>query len=167
MNGVSKVLNIPLTTIQYWKGTEWWKEVETQLKAQDNILLGNKLKSIIDASLEVVTDRLAYGDYLYDQKTGEVRRKPVLMKDALKAASDLIDKKQKLQVVEHYTVQQEGIMEKLDKLAKAFEANATKTIEQAPIVEVTDVIFGKETDAVPKERETGLQNRVSEVPQQA
>lgn len=168
INGVAKVLNIPQPTLQYWKGSEWWKEIQDQLKTQENILLGNRLKGIIEVSLEKVADRLENGDFVYNQKTGEIIRKPVVMKDALKAATDLMDRKQKLTQVEHFTVQQEGIMEKLEKLAKAFEATATKTnIEQTPVIEVTDVIFGKDINAVPKEREAGLQDGIQEVPQQA
>lgn len=163
---VSKMLNIPLPTVKIWKSKGWWKEIEDQLKSQENILLGNKLKGIIDESLVIVADRLQNGDFLYNQKTGEIIRKPVLMKDALKAATDLIEKKQKIEVPEHFREAQEGVMERLEKLAKAFEANATKKIEQAPIVEVTDVVFGREIDAVhEKGRDEGLQAGIPEVSQ--
>lgn len=181
INGVSKLINIPVATVFLWKSTKWWQELIRQFKTQENLVLSNKLKSTLDKSIELVNDRLEHGDYLYDQKTGEIRRKPVLMKDALKVATEFIDKRQKIERPEYEQVAQEGVMERLEKLAKSFEEIAIrKNSDEKPIViEVTDVIFSegktepvqgeKEgTDyAVAKGREEGLQEGVRQVPQPA
>ena len=38
----------------------------------------------------MVQDRLEYGDFVFNQKSGEVIRKPVSLRDATKTASDLM-----------------------------------------------------------------------------
>jgi hypothetical protein len=166
---VERQLRIPYVTLNSWKVSEWWKEITETLKSQESIVFGNKLKGIVEQGLAAVSDRLANGDWIYDQKTGELRRKPVAMKDALKVATDLIDKQQKLERPDHAQVAQEGVMERLEKLAKTFEEFATRKVDnERPTINVTDVIFGKEEqNALPEEREEGLQDGVPEVPQQA
>lgn len=159
---VGRQLQIPDITLRMWKVTQWWKDIVDSLKSQETIVFGQRLKTLIEKSLLAVDDRLANGDVIYNQKTGELIRKPVAMKDALKVATDLIDKRQKLERPEQQQVAQEGVMERLEKLAKSFEAFATKKVE------VTDVIFVKEAEnALPEEREEGLQEGVQEVPLEA
>lgn len=156
---VGRRLSIPYITIRTWKTSEWWKEITEALKSQENILFGNRLRTVIDDSIGVVHERLLHGDYIYDQKSGELRRKPVLMKDALKVTTELIDKRQKIEKPEYDQVAQEGVMERLEKLAKSFEQFAVKKIDnEAPIIEVTDVIFGKEEsrDAI-QSKESSMQ----------
>ena len=149
----AKLLNIPLVTFNVWRYSEWWKDIEADLKSEETIVFSNRLQKIINKSIEVVEDRLENGEFVYNQKTGKLVRKPVLLKDAHKVATDLIERKQKLQRPDNYKVAEEGVAEKLEKLAKQFEQFANKTK-----VEVTDVIFVKEdANAVSEEREEGLQ----------
>lgn len=130
-------LKIPEVTVRYWKKSEWWQEVESELRREENLQLSARLKNLVEKSLDVVADRLENGDWIYDQKTGELKRKPVILKDAHKVAVDLVDKRQKLQTNENFTVAAEQIEDKLSKLAKAFEDLASKK----PKLEVTDVVF--------------------------
>jgi transposase-like protein len=85
----SRMLGIPEVTLRLWKTTQWWQDVYHELKSQEKLELNRRLKKIVEASLAVVEDRLVHGDYQFDQKTGEVIRKPVNMKDAHKVAVDL------------------------------------------------------------------------------
>jgi len=134
------VLGIPINTMQLWRKTEWWHDLESEIKQQENLTLSVRLKKIVDKSLMLVEDRLENGDFIYDQKTGQLKRKPVILKDAHQVAIQMIDKRDKLDVTRVYTVDQENIQEKLTKLAKAFEEFAGKP----KTIEVTDVVFGRE-----------------------
>ena len=82
----------------------------------------------MDASLVLVQDRLENGDWIYDQKEGELRRKPVSMKDAGKLAMDAANLRAKMNIQENHTVAAEHVEDKLAKLAKAFSdlANGKK-----------------------------------------
>lgn len=141
-NQTSKVLNIPTQTLHVWRRSEWWHEIEREIRTQETLTLSAKLKNIVDKSLLLVEDRLDKGDFYYDQKTGQVKRKPVSLKDVHMVARDLMDRREKINVQSNYTVDQENIGEKLSKLAKAFEEFANK---EKVVVEVTDVIYQPQT----------------------
>jgi hypothetical protein len=131
---------IPRPTIVSWRTTEWWKELEKDLRAEENIVLSSTMKGLVDKSLLAVEDRLDNGDWIYDNKQGKAVRKPVSMKDALSVSTNLIDKRIAIASTESYTVANDSIAEKLAKLAKSFEEFASAK----PTVNVTDVIFVEE-----------------------
>lgn len=132
------VLKMSEATLRLWKSKDWWKEIEQELRLQDDLVLSNKLQRLLNKSFDVVGDRLENGDFIYDQKSGELVRKPVNMKDAHKVGVDLIDKREHLINKMPTAVGAEAIEDKLIKLAEKF-AQIAQSIK-APIV-VTDVIY--------------------------
>ena len=130
---VSELLKIPRPTIITWRSTEWWADIEKELRAEENIVLSSSMKTLVDKSLLAIEDRLDKGDWIYDAKQGKPVRKPVSMKDALKVSTDLIDKRIAIAT-------QENIDQKLQKLKQSFE----DAIKVKPVVNVTDVIFVQE-----------------------
>lgn len=131
-------LKIPEQTVWTWKKTDWWHEYENQIRREENLALSARLQRAIGKSMEVLEDRLEHGDWIYDQKTGKMVRKPVSLKDAQKTVNDFIDKREKLVETQQLTIAAEQIEDKLAKLANAF-ANLSK-----PQVTVTDVVFSTE-----------------------
>lgn len=148
---VAGALKIPYETIRVWRKSEWWKQIEGDLRVQDDLQLSARLKKIVNKSYDVIEDRLEHGDFVYDQKTGTMRRKPVNMKDAHKVAIDLIDKQQELvdRHMEGTSVSSDKIEKTLRTLADNFEKIA-KQITNKP-VEVTDVLFGEDSSNATKE----------------
>ena len=128
----SRILGIPEITLRVWKTSQWWKDTVAEIKSQEKVELSSKMKKLVGASLAVVEDRLINGDFQFDQKTGEVIRKPVNMKDAHKVAmdmqerQDLIDKS----LSGEESKGDEGVQSRLLKLAEQFAEMATKKIEQ-------------------------------------
>lgn len=94
---VAAMTGIPKGTIAQWKIQQWWKDLESEIRNSDDIELSGKLKRVVDKSIGVIEDRLELGDFYYDQKSGEVRRKPVSLRDAHIVAKDMIDKKRILE----------------------------------------------------------------------
>lgn len=139
----ASVLKIPEFTLRGWKQKDWWKEIEGELRVQENIQLSTRLRRIIENTLSATEDRIANGDFIYDNKTGELLRKPVSMKDAHKVAMDMIEKREYLDNKVPTNVSIEQIDDKLAKLAEKFEAIAQG---RKTIVEVTDVIVGEAVD---------------------
>lgn len=128
----SRILGIPEITLRVWKTTQWWKDAVAEIKSQEKVELSAKMKKIVGASLAVVEDRLVNGDFQFDQKTGEVIRKPVNMKDAHRVAMDM---QQRQELVDKSLSGEEdkgdeGIQSRLLKLAEQFAEMATKKIEQ-------------------------------------
>jgi transposase-like protein len=135
----SRLLAIPEITLKVWKRSEWWSELVREFKSQERMELTTRTKKIVNAALTVVEDRLVHGDFQFDQKTGEVVRKPVNMKDAHKVAVDLQERADKLEAMEEGTYQPEEqkTEDKLLKLAEKFAEMATKKIEQRQLEERT------------------------------
>lgn len=113
-------LRIPYETVRTWKKTDWWKELEEDIRREERLTISTKLRNLMEAGLIEVEDRLKNGDWIYDQKAGELKRKPVTMRDAGKLAIDAANLRTKMDIQENHTVASEHIEEKLSKLAKAF-----------------------------------------------
>ena len=152
----SRVLGIPEVTLRLWKTTDWWKTTVAELKAQEDIQMSARLKKIVDASLAAVEDRLVNGDLMYDQKSGELIRKPVNIRDAHKVAVDLMDKKAVLEKAAAPVQEEQKDEDRLLKLAEKFADFVTQ--KNKPVIEVTDVVEIKENNALHEERKEGLQD---------
>lgn len=143
----SKMLSIPYGTLQVWKASEWWKTLIEELRIQDDLQVSNRLKKIIVKSYDAVEDRLENGDFVFDQKTSALRRKPVSMKEAAKVALDFSEQRQAL-VDRHLgekTVTEDKIEKTLANLAEQFAKIASTVAKQdKPSMEITEVIFGKD-----------------------
>ena len=127
----SRILGIPEITLRVWKTSQWWKDAVAEIQAQEKIELSAKMKKIVGASLAVVEDRLVNGDFQFDQKSGEVIRKPVNMKDAHRVAMDMQERQVTIEKAMNGEVTQEDdVQSKLLKLAEQFAEMATKKIEQ-------------------------------------
>lgn len=138
---------ITVRTLFLWKNTEWWKQIYNDLRKQEKLELSAKAKNIVEKSLEVLADRVANGDFIYDSKTGQLIRKGIPAKDALQIADKLLERKQILDDATAEDVPKEvqgtGMLEQL---AERFATLATKALDKKQTVEVTDVVFVKETD---------------------
>lgn len=145
---VAGALQIPFDTLKVWKTSEWWKQLEGELRVQEDLQLSARLTKIVNRSYDVIEDRMEHGDFVYDQKSGTMRRKPVNMRDAHKVAIDLMDKKDML-ITRHIagdSVTTDKIEKTLADLAANF-AKIAQSINNKGPVEVTDVIFGDDKHA--------------------
>ena len=159
----SAALKIPEITIKVWRASTWWKDLESELKIQDELQLSTRLKKIAEKSFAAVEDRLEHGNFVLDQKTGKVRRIPVNLKDAHKVAVDSVQQ-QELIARKHVEVANDGqIMDKLEQLANKFAEMATDKFKQIKDEQRTVDMVEEITDAVHDEWEEGLQERELEV----
>lgn len=159
----ARILKIPEDTLRRWVKSTWWTEIVDDLRTQDELQLSTRFKKIVEKTLEVVEDRLENGDFVYDQKTGAMRRKPVAMRDAHKVGLDLDAKRDLILGRQAPQASNEQIDAKLSKLAQSFAdiVNGRKALDPANVV---DVETKEVEDAVHDERETRLQEGVCEVP---
>lgn len=141
-------LKIPEITLKVWRSSAWWKDLESELKIQDELQLSTRLKKIAEKSFAAVEDRLEHGNFVFDQKTGKIRRIPVNLKDAHKVAIDSIHQKD-LIGKKHVEVANDGqVLDKLEQLANKFAEMATdkfkqikdesRTVEMADVIDVTE-----------------------------
>lgn len=108
---VAAVTGVSYGMIKQWRIQPWWKELEAEVVASRRIASATKLSKIVDKSLDVIDDRLANGDFVYNSKSGEIHRKPVTLRDATTAANALM--------------QRAAIIEKMNKDEQVVEATVT------------------------------------------
>lgn len=134
------VLKIPEETVRTWRKSTWWKDIEGELRIQDELQLSARLKKVMEKSLEAVDDRLDNGDYVYDQKTGQMRRKPVSMRDAHKVSMDLIEKRNLLLNNNQPAPSDEQMSDKLLKMMKQFAEFAQGKLDKNNTIDAVDVV---------------------------
>jgi transposase-like protein len=178
MKQVAAITGVSYDLIRQWKTQPWWKELELEIRQTQNIEMDTKLSKIVDKSLDAVLDRVENGDFIYDQKSGEIRRKPAALRDIHRVAVDTVEKRELLRgnATERKEVTQISIEEQLKLLAAEFAKWQSKPKDVIELVEVEDVEY-RENDnptdsprnesevnrAVYAEREEGLQEGESEV----
>lgn len=158
---VSDATQVSLNVIKNWKAQTWWKEIEEEILLGRKVQVNGKLTNIVDKALETVEDRLENGDVIYDIKTGELRRKPVALRDATQAAvamlqrQEMIEKAQR-QVGDGSTTK--TIQEQLTILAQEFAKFNNRSKSNAQ-----DIAYKELPNAIHEEWETRLQDGSQEV----
>lgn len=142
---VASMLKININTLKLWKKSEWWKDIELDLRTQTDLQLSKRLQNIANKSLDVIEDRMSNGDFVYDQKSGQMRRKPVSMRDAHKVMMDVQERSDTLidRHLAEQSVSTDKIENTLNKLAEEFARIANQVTAKQPI-EVIDVLFAEE-----------------------
>lgn len=136
MSYVARVMEMPRETLKEWRGKEWWKDYETELKNEKSVKLASKLSKLADQGIEIIENRMSEGDYILNQKTGELMKKPIDAKVALnitQVALERAAKQEKIGERDNAAL----VIAKLDDLARRFEEIASK---KKP-VQVTDIIY--------------------------
>jgi hypothetical protein len=153
LRGTAAAMKIPYPTLQTWRYSSWWNELASDIKTEGQIELSNKLKKIAERALEVTLDRLDHGDWILNQKTGVMERKPVVMRDAHRVAESLIDRAVKLEAKPLEEAHNKMVEDRLAQLAASFAAFTKKTSK----VEVIDV---EDNYAIHDQREERLQEGI-------
>jgi hypothetical protein len=78
-------------TIRKWMQADWWKSALTLIRKQKQGHLDAKLTQIMDLCTNEMVDRLIHGEAVLDK--GEIKRKPVSLRDATITAAVTYDKR--------------------------------------------------------------------------
>lgn len=149
MREVAALYNINYNTLAKWRYTDWWAQLVDEIKSENSIKLSGKLKKVAEKALTLTEERLENGDWVLNQKTGELIRKPVNLRDAHNVAVSLL---KHADTVENKPIElesQKKTEETLTKLAAAFEKFAKE--RQPKKIEVTDVIFANQEEDAEQE----------------
>lgn len=159
---------IPKNTIHIWRYQPWWKELVQQINDEQDDEINADISKILKKSMTVVQDRLEHGDFGFNQKTGEIFRKPVNLQQSHKVLVDMIDKRNLLNGKPTKRVETTEVSSQLEFLAKKFaefammsKSDMKREINKDEIIDVTvaDTERANEEydDAVHDEWEEGLQ----------
>lgn len=134
---VEGVTGVPRGTIRQWRLQDWYKELVAEIRNEEDVELDVKLSKVIDKSLDAVLDRVENGDFMFDSKTGKFLRKPVHMKDALQAVTQVYDKRNLLRGKPTSRVEKHNIQDNLANLAAEFAKFAKAKQIEGEVLEST------------------------------
>lgn len=137
---VSEQTGVSYDTLCDWKRSDWWPDVVEQIKRQKKSKTNETLTKIIEQSLDVMQDRLENGDFVLNNKTGEIVRKPVGVKDVTAITTGLLQRQLQLEeMMEKQERSSDTVQETLSLLAKEFQKwtkkEKTKEAETIEFVE--------------------------------
>jgi hypothetical protein len=149
MKMVAAITGVSYDLVRQWKLQPWWKELENEIRQTQNIEMDTKLSRIVDKSLDGVLDRIENGEFFYDQKTGEVKRKPANLRDVARVSVDMLSKRELLRgnATERKEVSQVSVGEQLKLLAAEFAKWQQKPTIDVEMVEVVETSQERPSDA--------------------
>lgn len=153
---VAQLTGVSIATLEVWKKQPWWADLTNEVKATRRVQQDSKLSQIVDRALDTIADRLENGEHVYDQKTGQIVRKPVALRDANVTANTLMQRQailEKLHREDNSNKETKTIQEQLTFLANEFAKFNKRQNSLATTVEYKEI----EDDAVHEEWEEGLQ----------
>lgn len=133
---------VPVPTLENWRKSSWWDDLVIQIQTAQATKQNNKLTHIINKSLGLIDDILENGELILNNKTGELVRKPVGIRDATRAASELMQRQiqiNKTLAVEN--IQKQTVDETLRFLAQEFARMVNKKPETIQMEEVEDAVY--------------------------
>jgi hypothetical protein len=134
LRSVAETLGVRYDTMRQWHISEWWKEIEDDLKSQKRTKLSGQMVKLKDKAIEIVEDRLENGDFFYDQKTGELIRRPVgadVAAGIMRTALDKHLQMEEMALLEKKVASEEKITDRLRKLGEDFQRFAKAKEVQA------------------------------------
>jgi hypothetical protein len=130
---VSAITGVPVGTLCRWMTEEWWHEMTNRVRVQKDMELDVKFTKVVDKAVEAITDRLENGDYVYNNRTQTVHRKPVTARDAASVTNIILDKRSLLRGMPTSRVERVSTDKRLEDLATEFRKfSRAKTINVIP-----------------------------------
>jgi hypothetical protein len=127
---ISLELKVPFNTIVQWRRDQWFKDTVKEIQEDDGHKLDHKITAIMHNSLDAMTDRLANGDHIRDDKTGKIVRVPVKIRDATNTFNTLMDKRQLLRKQPTKITDNASVNQQLHLLAQEFKKFLGKPVTE-------------------------------------
>ena len=121
MRIVSELTGISYNTLCDWRKQDWWSTLIDEIKAAQKAKRNTKMNEVIDESMEIIHDRIVNGDFILNNKTGEIQRKPVTLRDIGNLTNQLLTRQAQLEeITNRMENNKETVQETLKTLAKEF-----------------------------------------------
>jgi hypothetical protein len=133
---VSELTKVPANILRVWHQEPWWVEIQKRVYVEQNENLSSRINDVLDKSLVEIKDRLENGDFFYDRKAGELKRKPVETKTLAILFDNLTTKRQLVRGEPTSISAKIGVEDRLEQLKESFEKFAkSRLIENGTVIE--------------------------------
>lgn len=135
----AEVMNINFYTLNDWKRSDWWPRLVEEIRASRRNIKSNKISDLIDVSLEAMADRLENGEYVLNNKTGQVIRKPCSLRDINAMTNNLLARQMQLEeLTDRMENTSSNVQDTLKTLATEFAKMANKMAAKQQVVDVVE-----------------------------
>ena len=153
MEMVAALVKLPVQTLRDWKQQPWWSDFESQIRDEENIKSDKKLSSIVDRTMDLLSDRVEHGDFVWDSKNQALVRRPLLARDAVRVAGDLFDRREFLRKARREKeINVQNVEQTLLRVAEQFIKIAKARREPIDITEYTEVTTNEGSDQAENRR---------------
>lgn len=137
----AELSEVSLNTVRSWKKSEWWPTLIEELKQEQRAEATTRLGKIAATALDVMEDRLLNGEHVLNNKTGEMVRKPVGLRDASTAANNLMTQQARLEQLNNRTTEvNDTVQDVLKQLAGEFaKFTRQQKTKNAEVIEFKEV----------------------------
>lgn len=139
----SRETGVQSGTLELWRKQPWWPKFVDDIKVAKDATFKSKLSRIIDKSLGTMEDRLENGEII-TLKDGSEARRPVQLRDATRAATELMRQKNYMEKDPLSTiVQAVTIKEALKELNEGFATLWKNRNQNQPteLEEIEDAVY--------------------------
>ena len=133
----SKAVQVPVSTLNKWKASDWWKDRIRDIQNEEYDKLDVKLSKALDKALDQVMNRIENGDHIYDPRTGAIRQIPAKLRDVNNAFNSIMTNRQLIRKQPTKIVEQQSTAAQLSNLAAQFAAFVSGKPVQDNLKDVT------------------------------
>ena len=134
---VSKLTDVPESTLRQWKEEPWWAEIQKRVFVEQNERLSSQISTVLEKAIDQIADRLDNGDQTYNPKTGEITRKPIEAR-VLSSLFDTLAHQRRVTRGEPTAITARvGVDEQLKKLEAAFKRFSAATEIEGEIIDAS------------------------------
>ena len=133
----SKAVQVPVSTLNKWKASDWWKDRIRDIQNEEYDKLDVKLSKALDKALDQVVNRIEHGDHIYDPRTGAIRQIPAKLRDVNNAFNSIMTNRQLIRKQPTKIVEQQSTAAQLSNLAAQFAAFVSGKPVQDNLKDVT------------------------------
>jgi hypothetical protein len=124
----AKICGVYPYVIRQWKNELWFNQIQKDVRKEKNEKLDAKITEVLTQAVDLITDRILNGEYIYNANTGEFRRQPLKARDGAYVTEVLFNKRQLLRGEATSRTDTASFDDKLKALKNKFEDLAGKTI---------------------------------------
>lgn len=133
----AELSKVPPTALKRWLNEDWFLALMEELRRENNAKIEAKFNSILEKAIDQVEDRVANGNFQFDQKNSEVIRIPASLRDLTQVTATIVDKRQTIQGKDESGQGNISAVQRLENLANQFEKMVGKSKPKL----ITDVEF--------------------------
>jgi len=135
---VMKRTGVPAQTIRGWTKTDWWAEMQADIRKKHASRFDGKMTYVMDAMMKALMDRVEHGDEVLWAKTGEMIKKAMSGRDLSTALNQVIEKRALLRgdatsrsSAISTEKQMENLQKKMEDRVKEHKAKQQQAIDEA------------------------------------